>query len=392
MGSVVKKVIDPAGLFFKSKTGQSEQQAAGDHLRSILKKMEDVPLPDYEKMQIALDELRLLEEYAPEQLGPTAFEEVEIDPSVIEAQRSALEEMRELGQTGLGPEDMAAFRELSRGVGAQEQARQESILQQMAQRGALDSGAQLAAQLSSSQAAANRAAAEADRIAKESAQARRQALAQSATLAGQMRGQEFGEQAKKASAKDIINQFNVQAMNQAQLRNIQERQRLAEQKISGKVGLEEKRFADAMAKVGGEAGAMQNLAGYEQSKGAAKAQAEAQKQAALLGAGASLAGAAVKSDRNLKKNIEKPSPDNIIGKLEDMLNELKAYKYEYKNEDYMPGEQMGIMAQDLEKSELGSEFVEDTPEGKMVDYGKMAPTMAAGIANLNERLSKLEEE
>lgn len=394
MGSALKAV----GLK-KDTAGQAEAEAAQRTMQEALKRMESVDLPDYEKMQLALEEAELVGKYDPEALQNSAYEDIVTDPSISEAQRSVLEEMQDLGTTGLGAEDMAAYRDLSRGVGAQEQARQESILQQMAQRGTMDSGAQLAAQLSSSQSSANQAAAQADRIAQASAEARRSALGQSANLASGMRQSEFGEKAQVASAKDLINKFNVQTRNQAEIHNLGEQQRIAEKGVDTRTQeqmfnkqLEQQKFNDSMQKTGATTGMMAQNAAQQQAMGAGKAQASAAKQAAVLGAAGAIGGGfAAKSDRNLKKNIQEPSSDNIIGKLEDMLSELKAYKYEYKDEEYMPGEQMGVMAQDLEKSELGERFVEDTPEGKTVNYGEMTPTIVAGLADLHERVKKIEE-
>ena len=48
------------------------------------------------------------------------------------------------------------------------------------------------------------------------------------------------------------------------------------------------------------------------------------------------------------------------------------------------------MAQDLERSEAGRDLVEDTPRGKMVDYGRALPLLLASAARLNDRLDKLE--
>jgi hypothetical protein len=82
-------------------------------------------------------------------------------------------------------------------------------------------------------------------------------------------------------------------------------------------------------------------------------------------------------------------------KLRDMLDNLAAYEYRYKDtsrEGTSPGKHVSVMAQDLEKSELGGKAVFDSEEGhKMVDYGKLAPTMLAGLAMINKRLNKLEK-
>jgi hypothetical protein len=402
VGGVVTGLTDALGLT-DSKAGAAEAGAAQDIMREQLRRMENVELPEIEKMRIALEAPELLEEYTPTLLEETELGEIALDPRMREAQFSALEEMRELGQTGLGPEDLAAARELSRQVGAQEQARQESILQQMAQRGVEDSGIAAAARLASSQAAANRQAAQADRLAMESAAARRGALAQQANLAGSLRGQEFGEAAQRAQAQDVINRFNVGLQSQAAMRNIGERQRIAEQGAALRnqqqmfnKQLQQQQFENQMRKTGAAGGIMSGMAQQQAQIGAGKAQAAAQQGAGLLGLGGTLGAAAlmapVASDRRLKEDIEQPKSEEIIGKLEGMLDELKAYRYDYKDPEMNgEGDHIGLMAQDLEQSELGSEFVEDTPEGKMVDYGKMAPVMAAGLADLNERVRDLEK-
>jgi hypothetical protein len=401
MGGIVDSV---GGLITGESAGEAESAAAINEMRKAGALTAGVELPDYAKMKLALETPELLEEYDPEELGSSAFEDIQLTPEVKDAQLQALEQIRELGTTGLGPEDMAAARELSRQVGRQEKARQDTILQQMAQRGTLDGGASLAAQLSSSQAAANRQAQAADRIAAESAAARRQALSQAMQASSGLRGQEFQEKAQQAQAKDIINRFNVQAGQQAQLRNIAERQRIAEkgmdirsQQQQYNKGLERQQFLDELSKATGQAQSAQGMAQMQAQRGAGKAAAQAQQTAGLMSLGGTLGAAAMMapaaSDKNLKENIEPTKSDELISKLEEMLDSLKAYKYDYKEpEKYGEGEQMSVMAQDLEKSDLGSEFVEDTSEGKMVDYSKMAPTMLASLADLHDRLKKVEGE
>lgn len=81
------------------------------------------------------------------------------------------------------------------------------------------------------------------------------------------------------------------------------------------------------------------------------------------------------------------------GDVQTMLDHLSAYKYRYKDPSApgaMPGQRLGVMAQDLEKSPLGDQFVRQTPQGKMVDYGSMAGTQLAASAMLNERLDRHE--
>jgi hypothetical protein len=95
--------------------------------------------------------------------------------------------------------------------------------------------------------------------------------------------------------------------------------------------------------------------------------------------------AAAKSDENAKMNIESASED-----LKKFAQSLKGYNFNYKNPSDGVGDQTGVMAQDLEKSKVGSQAVMDTPDGKMVDYAKLMPAMLATIAEQEKRIKKME--
>jgi hypothetical protein len=89
------------------------------------------------------------------------------------------------------------------------------------------------------------------------------------------------------------------------------------------------------------------------------------------------------SDVNLKKDIK---DGNDSAKA--FLDALKAYDFKYK--DGNGEQQLGVMAQDLEKSPMTAGSVIDTEDGKMVDFMKNLPAMMAGMSNLNERVKQLE--
>jgi len=75
------------------------------------------------------------------------------------------------------------------------------------------------------------------------------------------------------------------------------------------------------------------------------------------------------------------------------LDALQDYRYRYRDPrapDAAPGRQTGIMAQDLERSRLGARAVMPSPAGKMVDTSRLAHALAAGSANLNDRVKRLE--
>ena len=95
------------------------------------------------------------------------------------------------------------------------------------------------------------------------------------------------------------------------------------------------------------------------------------------------------SDKNLKTNIKDASSDPSV---KEFLDALSSSTYEYKDKNMGEGKYMGPMAQDLEKTELGADMVIDTPDGKMVDYGRGAPAYLGIAGMLNDRLDGIEEQ
>ena len=101
--------------------------------------------------------------------------------------------------------------------------------------------------------------------------------------------------------------------------------------------------------------------------------------------------------QNAQKQCKKRAKTNISSadeEVESFLDALNAYQYEYKDPD-APGSDAGmftgVMAQDLEKTPMGASFVQDTPNGKMVDYGHGLAAILASQANIHDRLKQLEE-
>jgi hypothetical protein len=111
------------------------------------------------------------------------------------------------------------------------------------------------------------------------------------------------------------------------------------------------------------------------------------------------AGPAAASDKYSKKNMvsDKAAKKNVKSDAnpKSFLDALTAYSYEYKEPEKPgrgKGRHMSVMAQDLEKAgPVGKSMVLDTPNGKMVDYGKGFGAMLANQAHLNERLKKMEK-
>ncbi len=105
----------------------------------------------------------------------------------------------------------------------------------------------------------------------------------------------------------------------------------------------------------------------------------------IIGGGASI----LASDERAKENVKSGKKD-----VNKFLNALSAKSYDYTNPEFpgrKKGRRYGIMAQDLEKSEMGASFVEDTPFGKVVDTKQGFGAVLAAMSELNERTQKLEK-
>ena len=118
----------------------------------------------------------------------------------------------------------------------------------------------------------------------------------------------------------------------------------------------------------------------------------------LAGAGAQAMGpspAAAGSDVSMKENINQ-SEKSGSEMIKEFMDALQSYTYNYKDKENNgmknpEGKVTSVMAQDLEKTQLGKQMVHDAPEGKIVDYGQgMAPLFAA-IAELDKRTKKMEK-
>lgn len=276
MGKVVKAFTGD------KRAGEGAMQQSNALMERAVRELEKIGIPSIEAQQIVLQNPDLVLSSAEEKLGRSAMEDIESDQGLQGVQKQALQEMMQRGETGFTPEDIARFEAMREQVAGDEQARQQSILSSMAQRGALDSGAQLAQQLSSSQGAAQRAAQASRDIAGQASQARQGALSQAANMAQGMDAQSLALQGQKASAKDRIAEFNAAVAardtgaKQAQAQNLAQ---TANQQQMYNKGLIQQNFQNQMAKATGMGSALGNQASGLANQAAMQANA-AQQQAA----------------------------------------------------------------------------------------------------------------
>lgn len=96
------------------------------------------------------------------------------------------------------------------------------------------------------------------------------------------------------------------------------------------------------------------------------------------------------SDERVKEDV-KPA----FGSLDEALSSIKGFRYKYKDDAPTQNagkEELGVMAQDLEKVPEFKGAVVDTPEGKKVDSAQLTTTNTALIGELYLRIRELEKE
>lgn len=256
-----------AGLF----GGNSAEKKAEENREKALNAIQNIYLPGSEEQKIALELLQSQGELSPEALetisqGDSAYENINLDPRLRGQQMEVLEQLKDQSTGGLNAGDRSALNQVRRDTSRDARARQESVLQNMAQRGMGGSGAELIAQLQGNQDATERASQEGDRLASMAQQRALEATARSADLAGNIRGQDYGQEQNLANARDSIERFNaanrqdvskynVGGRNATQEANLQSKQNLANQNVGLKnqqemhnKGLIQQRFQNEMSK------------------------------------------------------------------------------------------------------------------------------------------------
>lgn len=185
-------------------------------------------------------ELPQLERAVAEQVGPTAFESITVDPAYKAAQLDALSRLSQIAdEGGLTLADKAALNQITGQLARRDAAARAATREEMQARGTLGSGAELASRLAAQQESSQLASQRGMDVAAQAQQRALDAIMQRGGLAGQMRGQEFGEQSQAAQAKDIMARYNADARRRAQEYNL---------------GLAQQQFENQMRKTGAQVG------------------------------------------------------------------------------------------------------------------------------------------
>jgi hypothetical protein len=196
-------------------------------------------------------------------------------------------------------------------------------------------------------------------------------------FAAQQQGQQFNAQ-QQAVYNNLIAQYAQMGMT-AQQANQAAANAVAQMGMNSQVynsNIASANQAQNVAIIGGLLGGASQMAGGYATKSNG---GDASKLTGLAALGA------FGSDERIKKNI-KDGDD----KLDKFLSAIGSKSYEYKDPKFGAGTYVSPMAQELEKTELGKHMVTDTPEGKMVSYGRIVGTVLSAQAMLHRRLKELE--
>jgi hypothetical protein len=227
-----------------------------------------------------------------------------------------------------------------------------------------------------------------------------QKAAEDAAALASQRSAQFDPQAFQRQQVDLARQTQTQAMR-GMGANAARASRLGGANLQGAVanaagqgyniqqGLQGQALAGTQGVAAGRAG-MQNQTGnlglgYQNiaAGGAQNQQQQSQKgQSDFLNTAGSIAGgiAAMMSDKRAKEDVSE-APCGIARRL-------RGYVYKYKNRANGDGDQVGVMAQDLEKTPLRSTVI-DTPQGKVIHGAKLAGANTAMIADLQKQIDSV---
>lgn len=379
-------------------TGGKQSEAAHASQQAT-NTMSGVKLPDIDSMKVELEQLVNQGVLRPEDAQvylqqASSMNDISTDPRFNAAQMDALNSLQDLSaHGGMTTTDKANLNQIAADEASKQRGSREAILQNAQARGVGGSGLELLAQLQNQQDSATRQNQRDLDVAGQAQSRALQALQSAGSLSGQMQAQQFGQKAEVAKANDAISNFNTQnqnaigqantvAHNNAQASNLANAQRISDANVGTRntqqmnnANLQQQNFQNQMQRAGGIANA---LSGQAQTANQAGSQ-----NMGVLGSAVQAVGTAV-SDKRLKEEIEPFDASKF-------LDSLTSYKYNYKNPQRDGvGTFAGPMAQDLEKTPEGASLVEETPEGKRVDYGKGFGTILAALTDVHNRVKDLE--
>ncbi len=348
----------------------------------------------------------------------SAMNSVQTDAQSLAAQRAGLSRLNDIAtNAGMTDADRAQLAETMNQTNANAASQRAAALQALQMQGNAGTGAELATRLSGAQSAAGANAMAGANVAT-SAQARAlQALQANIQGNANLNQTQWGQQADRAKANDAVNQFNASAQNQIAMGNqaAQQQANLTNFNTANSINANNTNIANQQAMLPLNVGQQQNQTNLQRAAGQASANVNAGR--AMIGqgniqatntAGATSAASSPSSgssggtnwggiidagtklwdwfsDEDLKCDKKEMSDDEV----DKMLGDLTAYKYRYRGNNGQNPQTQGVLAQDIEKTSMKNGVI-DTPAGKMVSGNDVMGKALAALANMNERVRKME--
>lgn len=201
--------------------------------------------PKWDLSKLEPNSISLMEKYIPEiapriiESNPTLIEKSQDMKLGADAQKTAMRRFMNIGEGGFDPAYQQRVQNAKRQAQGEAQSRSDSIMQDFQRRGMGGSGMELAAKMGGASQSMDRNAQMGMQAEADAYRNQLNSLSRGSDIGGQIQDRDIGVQSKNAQ---IINSFNqrmskrhqdwanmrANAMNQADLRNIQEAQRISE--------------------------------------------------------------------------------------------------------------------------------------------------------------------
>lgn len=240
-----------------------DQKKADEAYKRGMAYINGLNIPADEKLKIQAELAQLVA------LGPSAMEDVKVDPALEQNQRQNMDQLQRIADAnGMDQQAVSAQRQAQRMAGQQTASRLGSIKSGMAARGIRGSGLELLANMQAQQNEADTNANTGFQAAAAGSNRAMNARLSAAGLAGEMSDRSFGQQRARAEARDAVNRFNTDAANTTNRFNAGQRQntnmfnsnvvgqqyerrrQLAEMKANGEYGLSDRYDGKANRKRG----------------------------------------------------------------------------------------------------------------------------------------------
>lgn len=221
--------------------GRREQQKM---IKRAIAELQAVGLPPNLSREIIFKEFERVGILTPQleediQVSASEVANLTEDPLLRINQLQALDMMKQRAKTGFGPQEMAAQAQITTNAARNAEAKRQQVISDAARKGMDRSGAGLVAQLLAAQSGDELVSSEGDRLMSMMADRIRQGASDLASTSSQVRSQDFQAELARRQAADERNRFiaqnsiarqrsNVDRLNQAQLANLSEQQRVAD--------------------------------------------------------------------------------------------------------------------------------------------------------------------